>query len=94
MLKLLPVTSWNFRLYKVTYRNTEINAKKELWCVSTDVHLDDEAQRRWPSDYYDIYEVEDMGEAARPPQVGSIYDLRIDENAWAYGERLRVMKGL
>ena len=91
---LKPVSTWNFRLWKIVWRNNHTGQTKTLWCVNTDTHLADECQRRWPGNYYHEYMEYDMGEAPRPPQVGAYHGMRLDEDSWTYGERLRAERNL
>ena len=93
MTELVPVAQWDFRLWKVVWKNARTGQTKELWCVSTEDHLHDECQRRWPSEFYSEYMEYDMGAAQRPPQVGTLHGHRVDEDPWTYGQRLHEQKG-
>ena len=94
LAELKPVSEWDFRLWKVVWRNNHSGQTKTLWCVSTDTHLHDECQRRWPGDYYHEYMEYDMGSADRPAQIGQIHGSRIDQDPWSAGEELKTKRGL
>ena len=89
LAQLKPVSEWSFRLWRVVWSNPTAGTSLTLWCVSTDNHLDEECQRRWPNSYYTEYTAHDEGEAPRPRQVGTIHGRRIDEDAWTAGERIK-----
>jgi hypothetical protein len=93
MENLVPVSEWDFRLWKVVWENKHSGQTKTLWCVNTETHLHDDCQRRWPGSYYHEYMEYDMGEAPRPPQIGTLHGARIDEDGWTFGELLAQQRG-
>jgi hypothetical protein len=94
LAELKPVSEWEFRLWKVVWKNIRTKQTKTLWCVSTETHLDEECQRRWPGDYWDEYQEYDIAKAQRPHQIGSIHGCRIDQDPWTAGDEMRIKLGL
>lgn len=95
--KLVPVSEWNFYLYRVTYWRVDQDVHsphKTKYLVSTDTHIDGEVQEAWPSDWYVSYTYEEVCEVQRPLQIGTIHGCRISESAVTAGAREARAHGL
>lgn len=93
LTELVPVSEWVWWLYRVTYRNDSGNTQVHF-LVSTDTHLDDEVQRRWPNDYLTSYTWDIMARASAPRQLWcSALRRQYPENAWDAGDRLATALG-
>ena len=86
--ELIPVSEWVWWLYRITYRDDFGNTRVHF-LVSTDQHLDDEVQRRWPNEYLSSYTWDIMARAKQPRQLWcNVLKRQYPEDAWDAGDRL------
>lgn len=96
---LMKVEDWPWELFKVSY--FDVNDPVEgltrpvqvLYLVSTDTHLDGEAQEACGK-HWVMYQWEVVAPATRPRQIGTVYGMRLDESARAAGEHQAKQMGV
>jgi len=87
LTELVPVSEWVWWLYRITYRDDFGNTRVHF-LVSTDLHLDDEVQRRWPSDHLSSYTWDIMSRATPPRQLWcNALRRQYPEDPWTAGDR-------
>lgn len=92
--ELIPVSEWVWWLYRITWRN-HLGETQVKFLVSTDTHLDDEVQRRWPSDHLSSYTWDIMARAKQPRQLWcNVLKRQYPEDAWEAGDRLATQLGI
>jgi len=93
MTRLIPVSEWQWDLWKVTYHTTPEGPAEpgyDRYLVSTDTHVQGEVCEgdRWPSPHLNYARWEPVAEKVRAPRaVGSYYGQTLYEDGWAAGER-------
>lgn len=98
-VRLIPVSEWTFCLFRVDYYAVNeplAGVTKPVvsrYLVSTDTHLDEEAQENGPG-HWVMYEYTEIAVVSRPREVGRLYGCRVDETARAAGEREARARGL
>lgn len=94
--QLIPVSEWEFYLYRVEYFY-RADDEKPTWTkylVSTDTHIDGEIQEYAPNDHWTRYMEHEIGVVRRPRQVGTVHGMRMDESAIEAGQREARARGL
>lgn len=85
---LIPVSQWEYDLYRVTYHKDD-QTKIKYMASSCSNHLEEDIQRFWPSDYYDEYSYEVISEnVSKPKVVGNFHGINMYETSLSHGERL------
>ena len=88
LTELIPVAEWEWWLWRVTWRN-DFGQIKQMWCVSTETHIESEVDYRWPSDYWKTCTWEAVQKATEPKQLWCpVRRCEYPEDAWTAGDRV------
>jgi hypothetical protein len=87
LAELVPVSEWKWWLWRVVWSDDQGNSKV-LWCVSTETHIEEEVNRRWPSDSWTWCYWEPVQIATAPRTLWCPATRRnYPEDPWTAGER-------
>jgi hypothetical protein len=89
LTELVPVSEWPWALYKITFMENDgsTGPTQVMHLITTDTHLDNDVQARWPSSAYNWYTSELIQQCNEPARVPSRHGVQ-HVDCWAAGKAM------
>lgn len=94
MTPLVPVSEWEWWLWRVTFR-TDFGQTRSMFVVSTEDFLDLEVQDRWPSEFFTSYTADQMSRCGAPRMLWCVArKCQYPEDPFTAGDREAARLGI